>query len=182
MGSMIKKEFYFVRHGQTDHNILEKKEKGDHPSDIPLNQTGINQAKAIEPIIASLPIQTICVSPMKRAQETKEILSSRLQVPHFDVEAFSECSSLIWKEMSRLGMYSTLPNEGEARLFMNQVQKGLNYILTLPGPSLIVAHGGVHWATCCLMGIENHEWAINNCDIVHFSINDRGKWIAHKVL
>lgn len=29
------KEFYFVRHGQTDHNLLEGLHKGDHTIDIP---------------------------------------------------------------------------------------------------------------------------------------------------
>ncbi len=178
---LLKKEFYFVRHGQTDHNILESKEKGDHPKDIALNKMGRDQAIAIEPIVALLPIQTICASPLKRAQETKEIVAARLQVPHYEVAGLGECSSKIWKEMARLGMYTPLPHEGEARLFMDRVRDGLNHALSLPGPSLIVAHGGVHWATCCLMGIENHEWAINNCTIIHFSIGANGKWIATKL-
>ena len=69
---ITKKEFYFVRHGQTDHNVMEGKDKGDHPADIPLNAVGRNQALLIEPTIALLPVQTICASPLKRVQETKE--------------------------------------------------------------------------------------------------------------
>ncbi len=44
---IFQKEFYFVRHGQTDYNIIEEKRKEDHPDDIPLNETGKNQAKSI---------------------------------------------------------------------------------------------------------------------------------------
>ena len=118
---ILKKEFYFVRHGQTDHNILEGAGKGDHPEDVPLNMVGRNQAAAIEPMIALLPIQTICVSPMKRAQETKEIIAARLSVPHYEIDTLGECSGKIWKEMARLGMYSPFPNDGEVRLFMEWV-------------------------------------------------------------
>jgi probable phosphoglycerate mutase len=177
---ILQKEFIFVRHGQTDHNLLEQKHKGDHHSDIPLNETGRTQAKAIEPIIASLPIQTICVSPMKRAQETKQIIAARLIAIHHEIENLSECSSKIWREMSTLGMYAPLPAEGEARLFMDRVREGVNQALALPGPALIVAHGGVHWAICCLLGIRNHEWSIPNCGIVHFSVGEDGKWVATK--
>src|SRR3989338_1461541 len=106
---ILKKEFYFVRHGQTDHNLLEGEEKGDHPADIPLNQTGRGQAATIEPMIALLPIQTICVSPMKRAQETKEIITARVEAPHYEVEGLGECSGKIWQEMGRLGMFSPPP-------------------------------------------------------------------------
>lgn len=177
---ILRKEFYFVRHGQTDHNILEK-EKEDHPSGISLNKTGRNQALAIEPIIASLPVQTICASPMKRAQETKEIIAARLEAPHYTIEDLGECSSLIWKEMVRFGMYSPLPKNGEAQLFMERVRKGINHALSFPGTALIVAHGGVHWATCCLMGIETHEWRIENCGIVRFSVGDHNKWTASRL-
>jgi probable phosphoglycerate mutase len=175
----LKKEFYFVRHGQTDHNLSKKKE--DHHKDIPLNETGRNQAKTIEPIIASLPIRTVCSSPMKRAKETKEIITERLLADHHEIDDLGECTARIWQEMSKRGMYSDIPIDGEARLFMDRVRKGIDHVLSLPGPLLIVAHGGVHWAACCLMCIENHEWAIANCAIVHFSMGANGKWLAKKL-
>ncbi len=176
-----KKEFYFIRHGQTDHNIHDGKHKDDHPEDIALNETGRNQALAIEPIIALLPIQTICCSPMKRAQETKEIITARLEVPHHEVPLLGECTAKIWKEMAALGMYSSPPTIGVAKLFMDKVKEGINQALTMPGPSLVVAHGGVHWALCSLLGIESHPWAIDNCTLVHFSSENHGKWVAKKL-
>ena len=84
--------------------------------------------------------------------------------------------------MASLGMYSSLPEQGDARLFMDRVRQGINQALSLPGPLLIVAHGGVHWALCCLMGIETHEWAIDNCTVVHFSIGENGSWRASKLV
>ncbi len=178
---ILQKEFYFIRHGQTDHNISVVNPKEDHPSETPLNETGRKQAKLIEPTISLLPIQTICSSPLKRAQETKEIISSKLIVDHHEIHDLGECSMQIWNEMSRLGMYTSLPKEGAARQFMDRVRNGLNHALSLPGPTLVVAHGGVHWAICCLMGIEEHAWAIDNCVPVHFSFEEKGKWIARKL-
>jgi len=175
------KEFIFVRHGQTDHNLLEEEKKGDHHANVPLNETGRGQAKAIEPIIASLPIQTICASPMIRAQETKEIITARLQAPHHIIENLGECPFKIWKAMFQLGMHSPIPQEGDVRLFMNRVQDGINTALALPGPSLIVAHGGIHWALCSLMQIKNHEWNLMNCGIVHFTYQKNGQWTAKKL-
>jgi uncharacterized phosphatase len=176
-----KKEFYFVRHGQTDLNLGDGKNKQDHPKETPLNKTGREQAFMIEPIVALLPIQTICASPMQRAQETKEIIAARLQAPHHQIQDLGECTGQVWNSMSNLGMYSLIPIEGEVRLFMERVRAGLNHALSLPGPALIVAHGGVHWAICCLMDIKNHEWAIHNCGVVHFSVNDQEKWTALKL-
>ncbi|MEN9344198.1 MAG: hypothetical protein RLZZ453_985 [Chlamydiota bacterium] len=94
-------------------------------------------------MIALLPIQTICLSPMKRAQETQEITAARLSVPHYEIGNLGEYSGKIWTEIARLGMYSPFPSGGEARLFMDRVRDGINHALSFPGPSLIVAHGGV---------------------------------------
>ena len=119
---------------------------------------------------------------MKRVQETKEIITVKLQAPHHEIHELGECSAKTWKEMASLGMYSSIPKEGEARLFMEKVRKGINQVLALPGPSLIVAHGGVHWALCCLMSINTHDWALNNCGVVHFSIGTQEEWIATKLI
>lgn len=176
-----KREFYFVRHGQTDHNALDVPIKGDHPADTPLNLKGREQAAAIEPLIALLPVKTICASPMKRAQETKNTIANRLQAPHYEIEALGECSARVWRELVRLGMYSDLPTHGEALPFIEQVRNGLYQALSLPGPCLIVAHGGVHWAACCLLNIEEHDWKLENCGVVHFSLDQRQKWTAKKL-
>ena len=61
---IIQKEFYFVRHGQTDQNIMEGKNRSDFPEDISLNETGRNQAVSIKPIISSLGLHTVCSSPL----------------------------------------------------------------------------------------------------------------------
>jgi uncharacterized phosphatase len=169
-------EFYFIRHGQTDHNI--SKVEVDHREDIALNETGKQQAKLVEPLISSLPVQTICSSPLKRALETKQIISAGLRVPHHQISDLGECPMEIWREMERLGMRPPLTSEAGLSQFIKQVGRGIEKALSLPGPSLVVAHGGVHWALCCLLQIEDHSWAIDNCVPVYFRIGTDRKWTA----
>jgi len=84
--------------------------------------------------------------------------------------------------MSHHGMFKPLPPHGEARHFMERVKQGINQALSLPGPALIVAHGGVHWALCCLMELKEHFWAIENCMPVHFSLDKDQNWMAKKLV
>jgi len=172
-----KKEFYFLRHGQTDHALGLLTDQYD----IPLNPFGRQQASAIEGLIASLPVKTICFSPLKRAKETKEITTTRLQANKCEIADLKECTGNIWEEMTSLGPQAHLKATGSVQAFIEQVIKGMNQALSHPGPVLIVAHGGVHWATCCLMDVE-HEWVIDNCIPVHFTLGADERWKAKKLV
>lgn len=169
------KEFYFLRHGQTDYNLSQV--KIDHPSHVPLNETGRSQAAAIEPIIAKLPIKTICYSPMLRAVQTKEIIAFRLPVPQFEIPDLGECTALVWQQMPNLRNHPLTSLQEPVLGFMQRVENGLQNALAYEGPILIVAHGGVHWAFCSLLNIAGHEWSIDNCVPVHFYIIN-GQWHA----
>ncbi|MBI2810847.1 MAG: histidine phosphatase family protein [Candidatus Melainabacteria bacterium] len=174
---VLPREFYFVRHGQTEHNLSqEKTDQGD----ISLNETGLNQARQIAPLIASLSIQTICFSPFKRAKETKDILSKKITAPQQEILHLGECGTGVWDEMTSLGPDAQhLANE-PVKTFMQNALAGINQALAKPGPVLIVSHGGVHWAMCCFMKVD-HEWAIENCVPIHFSFSNEGKWVAKKL-
>ncbi len=172
---IVKKEFYFVRHGQTDYNASDA--KVNH-ADVSLNTAGLKQAQDIEPIIASLPLKSVCYSPLKRAKETKEILSSRLKAVHYEIPELGECTMQIWSDMTTCGQDAHQSTHAHVKAFMNQVIQGINQALSSEGPILIVAHGGIHWATCCLMGITNHNWIIDNCLPVHFTIGCNNQWKA----
>ena len=64
---------YIVRHGQTDWN-LEGRTQGH--SDIPLNQTGINQANIIKEKLKNIKFDKVFSSPLKRAYETANIITN----------------------------------------------------------------------------------------------------------
>lgn len=174
-----KKEFYFVRHGQTDYNILPDHHKIDHP-DVSLNATGRTQAHTIEPLIASLPVKTICCSPYKRAQETKQIVTSRLTATHHELEELGECSAAIWQEMCVLGRATSERAQESVRQFLERVRIGLNQALSQEGPVLIIAHGGVHFAICSWMNLADHDWAVDNCVPIRFYLN-QNQWAAEAV-
>lgn len=175
---ILHKEFYFIRHGQTDHNVLSEADNGNHSDDISLNETGRNQAKAVEPLIQTLPIKTICSSPLKRAQETKDILTAKLPIKKFELLNLTECSLAIWLEMTSFGKNASNPYNEPVLKFIHRVKDGVNEALLNPGPGLIIAHGGIHWALCYLMQIQEHEWLIENCVPVHFFPSEDGKWSA----
>lgn len=175
------KEFYFVRHGQTDHNICPSKDKGDHTADIPLNITGRRQAEAIEPLIASLPLQAVAFSPMKRAAETKELITSRLCLPQIEIPSLRGTTASIWNEMRALTADVSVPETSAVFPFMEKVRKGMEQVFALPAPALLVAHGEIHFVVCLLMQIQEHSWYIDNCGIVRFFVKEDGRWGAQKL-
>lgn len=73
---------YLIRHGQTSGN-------GNQYvgwDDLPLNETGVQQAHQIAALLESLPISEIYSSPLKRAIETARPLceSKGLEIMHHD--------------------------------------------------------------------------------------------------
>ncbi len=162
------REFYFVRHGQT------------HPhsgsTDISLNQVGRQQALALKETIAPLPVQTVCFSPLKRAMETKEILMAHLCKQEHLIHDLSECSRQVWDEMTSLGSVAYQEGSVAVKGFMNQALRGLYQALSHPDPVLIIAHGGIHWAICYFLEIEDHSWLVENCVPLHFT--NKNGWKA----
>jgi broad specificity phosphatase PhoE len=91
----------FIRHGLTDWNE-EGRWQGNE--DIPLNATGIAQAKALGRRLANWPIQTLYSSDLKRAAQTAAILGKAVDLQPIhdrswrerDVGAFQ---GLTWEEI-----------------------------------------------------------------------------------
>jgi probable phosphoglycerate mutase len=172
---ILKKDFYFLRHGETSHNA----ERILSDDDVPLNETGKNQAKQIASIIAKLPISTVCHSPLKRAVETKNIVTQELKCPHIEISELRECTGSIWTQMMQL---EKDPNSHtfEIKKFFDQILIGINQALQYAGPVLLVAHGGFHWGLCHLLGIHE-EKKIDNCIPVRFTWSEIDQWKRHRV-
>ncbi len=71
-------EFYLFRHGETDWN-LEKRIQGS--TDTELNQTGIEQARSLVPLLKRFNLEVIFSSDLKRAWRTGEIVAQELKIP-----------------------------------------------------------------------------------------------------
>ncbi len=168
---ILKKEFYFLRHGETTYNA----EQLLSDADISINENGIKQAETIKEIIAKLPIKTICYSPLKRAIETKNIATRALKCLEIEISELRECSGSIWMEIMKLEKNSQHPVAQGVSDFFSQAIIGINRALDHAGPVLIIAHGGIHWTLCHLMGL-NEEKKIGNCIPVHFRPNEKNNW------
>lgn len=69
---MMKKSLYIFRHGETDYN---KENRTMGWLDVPLNHTGVIQAKELASILKSIELDIIYSSPLSRALETAKIVA-----------------------------------------------------------------------------------------------------------
>ena len=163
---LLRKDFYFIRHGETDVNAYPDIKRMDY--DLPLNAKGRLQASLARNSIMKLPLNSVCFSPIQRARETKDILVNDLEIDHIEINDLSECKAVLWTKMVGLEEANGYHVCQHVDDFLSRVAQGINSALKQDGPSLIVAHGGVHWAMCYHMMIENHPWKIGNCELIHF--------------
>jgi probable phosphoglycerate mutase len=150
--------FWFLRHGETDYNA---KGLSQGALDISLNETGRAQAKAAAPLLAGRGIVQILSSPMIRTRETTAIVNETLNLPvHFE----PELREVIFGGMEGKPLMPwfvdwmegrATPEGAESFAALSQrVRVVLGRILRLPGPVLIVAHGGVFRAVRDILGLS----------------------------
>ena len=169
----MRKGFYFLRHGQTDHNA--KGIPAGAETDIPLNENGIQQAQQVKKVIDSLSLEMVCYSPLMRAKQTMKIVAADLDLHHIQVQELIECEPFVWLKMNRRGEHL---ESKPVRAFFKQVEYGLSQVLSFGKSTLVVSHGGVHWALCHLLGIQDHDYVIKNCTLVHFTPVGQNGWSA----
>lgn len=87
-----------MRHGETEWNALKKMQGGN--VDTLLNNKGRQQAQIIEETVFQLPIKKILHSPLKRAQETAEIVNRRANHPMEIALGFKESNLGDWSGIS----------------------------------------------------------------------------------
>lgn len=176
---LARKPFYFIRHGETDVNSNPDIKRVDY--DLPLNQRGKEQALQARQIIENVSFKSVCFSPIQRAVETKDIIVSSLKIDNEAVEDLSECKAHIWTKMILLEEGKGFHVCDEVEGFLGRVVRGLDFVLQKAPNTLVVAHGGIHWALCYNLSIENHPWKIGNCELVHFQpIGEQG-WKAEVI-
>lgn len=160
----VNKEFYLLRHGQTEFNA--KKMIAGYKHDCPINETGKEQAKDVRPLVANLKIETIFHSPMLRVVQTMNYAAKDHECDRIELDLLKECDSDVWHKLTRIEQ-DQFPCE-ETLPFYEQVEKMLDEILEHPGTPLLVTHGGIHYALCHQLQIIDHPWKIDNCALVHF--------------
>lgn len=169
-------EFYFIRHGETDWN---KQGLLMGHMDIPLNQTGIAQAKLAQQKLMHHEIGAVFSSPLQRAYETAKIIignkNNKIQLLHGLKERGFPSGSL-HDDLEHITT-DNLPTPFEKwSEFSTRVAVSLDYVLAQKTEltSLIVAHGGVLVAICMALNIKLPSTA--NCLPLKFSQNHEGLW------
>lgn len=171
--------FYFLRHGQTDHNV--NRVYDDH-AEIQLNIEGERQAREIQKILPKLNIATVCSSPLLRVQQTKSISLEKRQVNDVVLDELKECPGNLWRMfLAHEERFLTEEEWLHIHTFIDQVKKGLEKAFAYPSPLLLIAHGGTYWALTHLLEIEGNR-KIDNCILTYITPKESGGWQSQPVI
>jgi broad specificity phosphatase PhoE len=91
---------YLVRHGATDANLRRPYVLQGRGIDLPLNATGIEQAKRTAGLLEKKQIAAVYSSPMRRALETARTIAARSGVEIALREALVECNVGRWEGLN----------------------------------------------------------------------------------
>ena len=175
-------KLYIIRHGQTDWNV-EGKIQGRQ--DIPLNDMGRRQARALADGMKSRPVASVYSSPQKRAMETAEAIAGPLGLTVKAVPQLMEIGYGDWEGRSAEDILTTdrelyeswwqhpatvAPLGGET---LNQVDERCRQAWDMirsgmKGDTAVVAHGGTlaHFIVHLLEGQpEAKEIVVSNASI-----------------
>lgn len=167
---LLEKDFYYIRHGQTDWNA---KGRMQGFTDIPLNETGRQQAYQAAESIKGIEILTICASPLGRALETAKILNEVLNCELIILDdlkeaCFGDHEGLVddgWFAVWKDGEFT--PGGAETRdQFLGRATAGINKAIDRPGPVLIAAHGGLYGSIKHYFGVQDNQ-VLPNCALAH---------------
>lgn len=162
-------EVWFLRHGQTDWNLLGKWQ-GQAPYAPGLNETGFVQARAAARQLSRVRFEAIYSSDLLRARQTAEAVAAVQDLPVILDERLREVNLGVWEGMLSEDVRSGYPNELEERELdpmyarppqgeslakvSERVRAALGDILQkqAQAPVLIVSHGLALAALICLAG------------------------------
>lgn len=178
-------KIYYVRHGQTDFNLMKKMQGGETEKD--LNETGINQAEETKKNLENIKFDLILCSPMNRAKQTAQIIDNGRNLPIITDERIRErklgeyeghiVTDEIEKRIWNYDLNYNIPNgenlhDFEKRIieFLKEAKQKYNEKTVL-----IVAHGGVAKVVkAYLCGMPKSkdlsEIRIENCEIIEAEI------------
>ena len=156
--SLIPQTFWFLRHGETDWNA---KFLAQGNVEVPLNATGLHQARQAADMLRNRGISTVIASPLSRAYDTACIAAEPLGLTVEVDEGLREVSfgahegqvMAEWFNDWVAGSFTPPNGESFADLRARAVA-AVNRALSQPAPVLVVAHGALFRALRAEMGLE----------------------------
>ncbi|WP_211274882.1 histidine phosphatase family protein [Bacillus marinisedimentorum] len=172
-----------MRHGETDWN---KERRLQGQEDIPLNETGREQALRTAQLLSEGKWDAVLASPLSRARETAEIIRTRLNivdygvVSHFQERDFGSISGELFADVEELYKAETAPGMERLEDMMVRLEAGLAEVKkNFAGKRVIVVSHGVAIRVLLshLFKEEVHpEVKLHNACVSHLSFND-GRWV-----
>jgi broad specificity phosphatase PhoE len=156
--SLTRVPFWYLRHGETDWNAQGLSQGS---IDIPLNPTGLAQARSAAQHLRHRGIKTIVASPLSRARVTAEIVAEALGLPVLIDPDLREVSWGVQEGQAMSSWFTDwvsggfAPEGGETFHTLRQrAVAGVNRALGHPSAVLVVAHGALFRALRAAMGVE----------------------------
>jgi broad specificity phosphatase PhoE len=150
--------FWFLRHGETDWNA-QGISQGN--VDIPLNATGLAQARSAAAKLRNRGIATIVASPLSRARVTAEIAGKALGLPVAIDRDLREVAFGVQEGQAMSGWFAdwvagrfTPDGAEDFPALRRRAVAAVNRATALPPAVLVVAHGALFRALRAAMGIE----------------------------
>src|ERR1700733_4827990 len=150
--------FWFLRHGETDWNV-QNLSQGN--VDIPLNETGLAQARSASLLLRGKGIRSVISSPLSRARVTADIAAAELGLPVQADDGVGEVALGVkegepMSEWFQPWVDGLLTPEGAESFpsLTTRAVAAVNRCIARPPVVLVVAHGALFRA---LRGAMGHE-------------------------
>ncbi len=166
--------FFLVRHGETEWNRVRRIQG---LSDIPLNDTGREQAHAVAEILAAHKFDAIVSSPLSRARDTASIIAERLGMPQPTIveglieRNYGDAEGSNGQDLDHLYPPGTeIPGREPREAVTARAIRALRELaLAHPDSDVIaVAHGGVIRSVVEYAAPGQHHEPITNCSVHSF--------------
>jgi broad specificity phosphatase PhoE len=184
--SLSRVAFWYLRHGETDWNA-QGLSQGN--IDIPLNPTGLAQARSAAELLRHRGIATIVASPLSRARVTAEMVGETLGLPVAIDADLREVSFGVQEGQAMSGWFADwvkgdfTPEGAESfPALRRRAIAAINRATALPPAVLVVAHGALFRAIRAAMGVEINVRTQNAVPIFCEPTTDSAEWALRRMV
>ncbi len=164
--------FYFLRHGQTDHN---RQRICQGHTDTPLNALGLAQAEGAAIVLAEAGPTTITASDLKRVRQTAKPVAEQLGLEVAINADLRERAFGIFEDQFIEGQLWSFDHPSVETIddFVDRSLRGFKAAL-VTDETLVVSHGGLRRVLGAALGLELPYWSGHNALPLRFTRETSG--------